>query len=187
MTDPRPDQAAFLRAVNVGGNNKLPMAGLRDLFATLGYAGPRTYVQSGNIVFAAGAEAKDHNQLAARIHDAILDEFGVRSPVILRSEPELAKAIAASPYAADEPDLTKLHIGFLADKPAAAKVQALDLDRSPGDEYCVIGSDVHFHYGAEGAGRSKLGAAWFDKALGTTLTARNMRTCQAVLAMLQSA
>ena len=185
MTERRLDQVAFLRAVNVGGRNKVPMAGLRALFQDLGYPGARTYVQSGNVVFAAGSDGKDRAALADRIHAAIKAELGVSSPVILRSTSELTKAVKASPYAADEEDLTKVHIGFLAAKPTAAAVKALDPDRSPGDELRVIGSEVHLHFGPSGAGASKLTAAWLDKALGTTVTARNLRTCQAVLGLLR--
>ena len=43
--------AALLRGINVGGKNKLPMAALRELFATLGHEDVVTYIQSGNVVF----------------------------------------------------------------------------------------------------------------------------------------
>ena len=186
MTDPRADQVALLRAVNVGGRNKVPMAELRELFETLGYPGARTYVQSGNVVFAAGSDARDRSALAARLEDGILERFGVTSPVILRSTTELAKAIAANPYVADETDEAKLHIGFLADKPGPAKVMALDPNRSPGDEFSVVGCEVHLHFGPGGAGQSKLTAAWFDKGLGTTITSRNLRSCRAILDLLRA-
>jgi uncharacterized protein (DUF1697 family) len=186
MSEPRPDLAAFLRAVNVGGKNKVPMAELRELFANLGYPGAQTYVQSGNIVFAAGTDAKDRTALAARIEAGITDRFGVSSPVILRSAAELAKAIKASPYAKHENEPAKVHIVFMADKPSATAVAALDPDRSPGDEFSVIGSEIHIHFGPAGAGRSKLGADWFDRTLKTTVTARNLRTCQAVLDLLRA-
>ena len=43
---------ALLRGVNVGGR-KLPMAELRALCAELGWEDVATYIQSGNVVFAA--------------------------------------------------------------------------------------------------------------------------------------
>ncbi len=42
---------ALLRSINVGGRNRLAMADLRDLVASLGFAGVTTYLQSGNVVF----------------------------------------------------------------------------------------------------------------------------------------
>jgi uncharacterized protein (DUF1697 family) len=48
---------ALLRAVNVGGR-KLPMAELRALCAGLGWSDVATYIQSGNLVFAAPGKAE---------------------------------------------------------------------------------------------------------------------------------
>src|SRR5262249_28718132 len=42
---------ALLRGINLGGRNKVPMAGLRDAVAALGYTGVTTYIQSGNVLF----------------------------------------------------------------------------------------------------------------------------------------
>ena len=42
---------ALLRAVNVGGTGKLPMTELKSMCETLGFAGVRTYIASGNVVF----------------------------------------------------------------------------------------------------------------------------------------
>ncbi len=42
---------ALLRAVNVGGTGKLPMADLVALATAEGFGRPRTYIASGNLVF----------------------------------------------------------------------------------------------------------------------------------------
>ena len=42
---------AFLRGVNVGGHNKLPMKELRGILEESGYEDVETYIQSGNVVF----------------------------------------------------------------------------------------------------------------------------------------
>ena len=42
---------ALLRAVNVGGTGKLPMADLKGLCEKAGFKGVRTYIASGNVVF----------------------------------------------------------------------------------------------------------------------------------------
>src|SRR5258708_4824765 len=44
---------ALLRGINVGGNNKLPMADLRAMFVEAGCEDVRTYIQSGNVMFSA--------------------------------------------------------------------------------------------------------------------------------------
>jgi hypothetical protein len=42
---------ALLRAVNVGGTGKLPMAELRAMCEDAGFRDVRTYIASGNVVF----------------------------------------------------------------------------------------------------------------------------------------
>jgi uncharacterized protein (DUF1697 family) len=40
----------LLRGINVGGKNKVPMAGLRQLLEELGYSDVATYIASGNVI-----------------------------------------------------------------------------------------------------------------------------------------
>jgi len=40
----------LLRGINVGGKNKVPMAGLRELLEELGYKDVATYIASGNVM-----------------------------------------------------------------------------------------------------------------------------------------
>ena len=42
---------SMLRGVNVGGHNRVSMSGLRALYESLKFEAPRTYVQSGNVIF----------------------------------------------------------------------------------------------------------------------------------------
>ena len=42
---------ALLRGINVGGNRKIRMADLREIFAEAGCADVASYIQSGNVVF----------------------------------------------------------------------------------------------------------------------------------------
>lgn len=42
---------SLLRGINVGGNKKIKMADLRELYASLGFEKTKTLLQSGNAVF----------------------------------------------------------------------------------------------------------------------------------------
>lgn len=42
---------ALLRGINVGGNNKVAMSNLKEIFEDLGYQNVRTYINSGNVIF----------------------------------------------------------------------------------------------------------------------------------------
>ena len=86
---------ALLRGINVGGNNKVPMAGLRELMTSLGYADVATYIQSGNVVFT--APGADSGKLAAELDEKIAERFGVPGHVVVVTRDELAAVIAGEP------------------------------------------------------------------------------------------
>jgi uncharacterized protein (DUF1697 family) len=86
---------ALLRAVNVGGNNKIAMTELSALAARLGLDGARTYIASGNLLFASDL---DEGALQTLIEDAIETQFGARIGVLVRSAAELADVAARCPW-----------------------------------------------------------------------------------------
>lgn len=172
---------ALLRAVNVGGKNKLPMADLRKALEGAGFEQVRTYIQSGNIIL--DAPDDDRAKLAQRISALMQKEFGVTSPTVIVTRGELADAIAGYPYPTGTPDDKLAHILFLADTPSAEQIAALDPDRSPGDQFQANGRVVYLRF-ATGIGTSKLTNVWFDRQLSTVSTARNLKTCNTLLTMM---
>jgi uncharacterized protein (DUF1697 family) len=61
---------ALLRAVNVGGTGKLPMADLKSICEDLRFARVETYIASGNVVFESkAAPSKVKSELEARLID----------------------------------------------------------------------------------------------------------------------
>ena len=168
---------ALLRGINVGGKNKVPMAELRELFATLGHEDVVSYIQSGNVVFTSTVKAA---AAASDIAAAILAEFALRVPVIVRTRAELAKVITSNPYLKRGADASKLHVTFLTDRPAAAAIKQLDPDRSSPDEFTVQGKEI-FMFMPNGMGRTKLTIDYFEKRLGSQGTARNWNTVNKLL------
>src|SRR5215210_14615 len=108
------------------------MADLRKLFDGLGARDVTTYVQSGNVVFRSGGTA---GALARAIEERIAEESGLRVTVVIRSTTELAKVVAGNPFADRGAAPTQLHVVFLAEKPPAARVRALDATRGEPDEF----------------------------------------------------
>lgn len=172
---------ALLRGINVGGKNKLPMADLREIFAAAGCRDVRTYIQSGNVLFNADADAVA--ALPALIAARIAAHSGYRVPVVLRSAGELGDAIRNNPFPAAEAAPQTLHVLFLADRPDTVRVAALDPDRSPPDTFAVNGREVYLHL-PNGAAETKLTNAYFDTTLGTTSTGRNWRTVTTLYEMM---
>lgn len=169
----------LLRAVNVGGNNRVPMAQLRELLAVkTELANVSTYIASGNIIC---DEPADAAQVCARVRQVIVDEFGVDTPVISRSHRELVAAAAAQPFGDGDEKL--LHAMFLAGEPAAGAVAALESRLVPGERIALIGRELWIQYSDQGVQSTKLTKAALDRALGTAGTARNLRTIRTLIGL----
>ena len=176
--------AVLLRGVNVGGNNKVPMARLRELAADLGYREITTYVQSGNLVVT--AEAKQAAALEKSVADIIREELGVDIAVMVRSRKELATALDANPFAEIADDPARMVISFLASQPAADKRNALDRNEFA-PELFEFGDRCLYLWYPAGMGRSKMSAAPWDRRLGVRGTGRNVRTIAKLVEMLDGA
>lgn len=160
----------LLRAVNVGGRSTVPMAELRALLAPeLGEVS--TYIASGNIVCGHPADPDAARQ---RVRELIASEFGVDTPVILRTHAALASAVAGHPF----PDASDrmLHAMFLEGQAAPGAVEALQQRLVPGERIALVGDDLWIDYGDGGVQGTKLSKAVLDRALGVAGTARNLRT-----------
>ncbi len=154
---------ALLRAVNVGGTGKLPMATLRALCEGQGYTNVRTYIASGNVVFDADGDAAN---VKAKLEAALCTHAGKPVGVILRTGAEMAAILAANPFKSAPPNQT---IAIFLDAPPPAEWSEGVSGRS--DEVIVPGlRELYVHYPRQ-IGRSKLRLR--AAAAGT---ARNMNT-----------
>src|SRR5690606_6311887 len=99
--------AALLRGINVGGGRKVPMAELRTLLEGLGHTGVRTYLQSGQAVFASAHG--DEESLAAELARAVEKHFGFAVDVIVRDHAYLRAIADACPFPAAELEGRQLH------------------------------------------------------------------------------
>lgn len=176
--------AFFLRGINVGANNRVPMAELRALLAEkLGAQQVKTYLQSGNVVAVPPGDPDDFAKTMSQVIDM---EFGVHSPVVHRTREDLSAVLAADPLrdiATDE----KLYQVHFCDRP----VPELNLAALPihEDERIVVnGSEIYIWYGSnKGIHASKLPAALGKQLPGMTFTARNIRTVRKVAELLEAA
>ena len=171
---------ALLRGINVGGARTLPMPALAELFEEAGCTSVRTYIQSGNVVFAADDELGDN--FRQHVAEAIERRFSMQVPIVLRTAQEMADAVGNNPFLAEGGDEKALHVAFLGDTPSADAIASLDADRSPPDRFAVIGRDIYLHL-PNGVARTKLTNAYFDSKLKTVSTLRNWRTVLTLLEM----
>nr|AUN37578.1 hypothetical protein [uncultured bacterium] len=69
----------LIRGINVGGKNKVPMAGLKKCLESLGFSAVSTYIASGNVILKSdkGAAA-----IKAQIEEALPKNFKLDSEII---------------------------------------------------------------------------------------------------------
>jgi uncharacterized protein (DUF1697 family) len=179
-----PTYVVLLRAVNVGGTGKLPMADLRKLLEGLGFKNVETYIQSGNVVFdAAGSAAKVRAAVTAGLETLM----GAPVEVMVRTHEELSRIIAGNPFADEAAaDGARVHVGFLAGAapPGAEAGLHRIVTQYPArrDRYHLAGDTLYLHL-PEGAAETKFSGKSMDRALGVAATGRNWNTVLKLHAM----
>ena len=157
------------------------MASLRREASALQLEDVRTHLQSGNLLFR--APARRAARLPSELRDALSETAGVDVQVILRTKDELSRAVAENPMVPSDLPGNKLHVVFLAESPRRSRIQKLDPDRSPPDDFLVRGRHIYVSY-PNGSGRSKFNLDYFERTLATTATARNWNTVTRLLALM---
>jgi uncharacterized protein (DUF1697 family) len=163
---------ALLRAVNVAGTGKLPMAELKAMGEACGFSKCRTFIASGNLLFTSKlGEAEVKEQIEQRV----ADRFGRHVPVYVRSGSEMAETVRANPFGADPPN--RVLATFIDDAPVPAMI---DEARNLAGERLALGPRVIYIAYPQGAGVSKLKLpAAVNKG-----TARNMNTVAKIAELL---
>ncbi len=171
---------ALLRGINVGGRNRIPMAGLKSALSSLGLEEVVTFIQSGNVIF--GSPSGDEEELVLALEQRIAEVFGIDIAVLLRTRSELAAIASANPFPVDVAEPPRVHVAFLDRVPEREAVARLEPHRSPPDEFSLRGREIYLHY-PNGSGRSKLTIDYFERRLGTRATMRNWNTVTTLLAL----
>lgn len=172
---------SMLRGVNLGPHNRIKMEELRAMYESLKFQDPRTYVQSGNVLFK--TNERNEAKLSSRIQDGIEKKFGFRPDVIVRTTDELRSAVAKNPFSARKNiDPSKLLVTFLASEPGAElceKLRAIDTDP---EELHVDGREIFIYY-PNGLARPKFQWIKAEKILKVACTGRNWNSVTKMLAM----
>lgn len=103
--------AALLRGINVGGNNKVNMKELKHVFEEAGMTAVKTYINSGNIVFADADRPK--GEIMSVLEEAIFAHFGLRIKVLVYSIDEYTRIAEAVPDDWTNDDRLKSDVLFL--------------------------------------------------------------------------
>jgi uncharacterized protein (DUF1697 family) len=167
---------ALYRGINVGGRHSVKMESLRALHDRLEHERVTSYIQSGNIVFAAkGSAAAVANKLAAEF----AKEFGFAAKIVVVNAKRWRTIVEGNPYAKFAAANPKtVHVGIFEGEPSAKGLQAL-LTKTGGTETFAVGQEVVYLHAPDGFGTSKF-AAGMEKAAGVPMTVRNWRTIESL-------
>jgi len=174
---------ALLRGINVGGRKPVAMSDLRDLLGALGFAGARSLLQSGNLVF-------ESRKLTGASLERLLEaetakRVGVSVDYLVRTEDEWQAIIEGNPFADEaERDPSHLVVVCMKTAPQPQELKSLQAAIKGPELISALGKQLYATYPA-GMGRSKLTLTLIERKLGSRGTARNWNTVLKLAALTQ--
>jgi uncharacterized protein (DUF1697 family) len=156
---------ALLRAVNVGGAGKLPMTELKAMCEAAGFQQVRTYIASGNVVFASDLSEP---KVKAELEKRLAAYAGKPVGVCVRTAQEMAAVRDANPFPhAPGNNSVAIFLDEAPPKDAAEKA----VGRADDEEIALGRREIYVRYGKDGMGRTRLRIPAAKMG-----TARNMNT-----------
>lgn len=116
---------SLLRGINVGGNNIIKMADLKECFNDMGFANVRTYIQSGNVLFTASESTE---ALERKIEKTLSKKFRYHARAIVLSQRKLESIVQKAPKGfGEEPEKYRYDVIFIKKPLTTAKaMQAVE-------------------------------------------------------------
>lgn len=173
MPQPSPQtrRLALLRAINLGGHNRVPMADLRTVATELGYADVSTYIASGNLLFTSEDAPA---QVADALSDALATRFGFGIDVVVLTPDDLEGAQSGNPFLDGDPKM--VHVGFCNVDVAPETLARIRALAGPGERFAAHGKLLFLDFGSGGVANSKAAARLTTLLRPGFTTARNMLT-----------
>ena len=182
---PMATHIALLRGINVGGNNKVPMAELREVVASLGHTGVSTYIQSGNVLFT----SPDTRQagLTQRIEEMLAATFGYQATVVVRNRAQMRAVVEHAPKGFGTEPATYRYDAIFLKPPLTSKVAMKSVPTKPGVDEAHAGTGVlYFSRLIEKATQSRLNKI-VSSPIYPNVTIRNWNTTTKLLSMMNEA
>ena len=175
---------ALLRGINVGGNNKIEMKRLKQVFEEAGMEQVVTYINSGNIVFV--DRSRSAQALSVLLEEAIAAVFGLRIRVLIRSLEDFEGLLRELPSTWTNDEAMKSEVLFLWDEIDDAATLEQITWKSEFEDVRYVKGAILYAIGRKDATRGSL-----TKLVGTKLysqmTIRNVNTTRKLHTLMQQA
>jgi uncharacterized protein (DUF1697 family) len=141
---------ALLRGVNLVGKSVLKMSDLKAVADDLGLQGARTYIASGNLLFASN---RPEEQLRLMLERDLQAHMGKGVRVFLRTADEMTAVVEANPFA--ESPGNRVQVFFINEAPPP-DLLATVRNRADDERVALGVREVYVAYGERGIGKSRI-------------------------------
>lgn len=169
----------LLRAINVGGHNKIKMADLTVGLESMGLTDIQTYIQSGNVIFK--ANSTDKNALRLQIEKLIAVKFDLTIQTFLLTINEWQKIVNENPFQnLANFEAEKLYITLFSDKIEMHPSHTLKSSELGADQI-LFKNNIAYLYVSTKYSDTKLSNSFLEKTFKIKATSRNWKTTLALL------
>jgi uncharacterized protein (DUF1697 family) len=169
---------SLLRGINVGGSKIMSMDSLCEIYAGLRFNHIRSYLQSGNVIFASGQD--DPSRLTSQIEARIEQMCGFHVKVFIRLLEDFQAILANNPFLSQTTaDISKLHVSFLYQVPDETAWGKIVIPGELPDKLSRGDKAIYLFY-PNGYAKAKISTHYLETVLGVALTNRNWNTVNAL-------
>ena len=156
---------AFLRAINLGKNRRVPMPRLKEVITDAGFTGVETHLATGNV--RVESSKRSRSAVEKEIERALSSAFGFEVPTIVLSPKELSALYAEA--LALEVSAQRKYLTLLKDEPSPDLTAELDAWSAPGEGAKALGRAVYWWIDHPNQD-AKMSNARVERQLGTATT-----------------
>ena len=171
---------ALLRGINVGGNNKVPMADLKLLFTECGYTEVTTYINSGNILF------KTERVDSISLQKAIEKRFDFSVPTMVLDKSTFTEIAAKIPHIWQNDKTQKTDVLFLWPEFDSKEILKETPFVSGVDEVMYVPGGLIWHIDRKNQNKSYMQKGFIGSKLYKKMTARNVNTVRKLVQLLDA-
>ena len=176
---------AFLRAVNVGGHNKIKMDDLKKIFVSLGYKNVKTLIQSGNVIFE--SSARDSKIITQKIEKKLQSSIGNDVKAFIRTEKEIEDIFNNIPFKNRKLDEdARIYIAFLYKQPDSRVKNLVKTLNNDHDTYFTGKKEIYCLIHKDKKRGSYFSILQLEKKLNHPLTTRSQTTILKIKNMLNN-
>ncbi len=171
---------AFIRGINVGGNNIIKMDSLKKSFEAAGLKNVKTYIQSGNVIF--DSNKKNVLSLTEHIEKQLLEDYGKEIKTIIRTIAQIEELVNLNPFKKKEniKDV-KFYVLFLYDNIPNSKTFPDVLEKNSSEILGRVKDEIFVASYPTKNGRYGFPSNLTEKKIGTFYTGRNWNTVCKIL------